>query len=161
MSELTFNKNSKSKRNLTVALIVLVLISVWLFNIGYSKNNLGLLISAILFSLLGLYFLIKNLSNSPILTVNKNGIKSNVNGMGLIVWKFITGFEISDAINMRVIVVNIIHQDELLQNKNPISRTLMKSNQNRLGSPVVIPESEFNESLESIINKIEEYKNSL
>ena len=64
--------------------------------------------------------------------------------MGLIDRRFITGFEFSDAINVKVIVVRINNQDELLKSKNLISRTLM--NTNRLESLVINPESEFSES---------------
>lgn len=109
----------------------------------------------------GFYSLKRIISNAETVVVNEKGISSRVNKMGLVKWEYIKAFEIKDAINSKVLVVYINDHEKLLSEMNRVSKILMKTNIKRLGSPVIIPESEFNDSLYEVKKRIEEYKNSL
>ena len=84
-----------------------------------------------------------------------------MNGIGLIAWKYIEGFEIKKGINATFLVIKVSDTEELLSSVNRVSRILMKSNIKRLGSPVAIPQSEFHEPLQLVKEVIEAYKSSL
>ena len=93
--------------------------------------------------------------------MNNEGIYSKVNGMGKIKWVFIDSFNISDTAKLSFLVAEINNIDEALQNKNTISKLLMKSNIKKLGSPIVFPSLLFQKPLEEVIEEINEFRNNL
>jgi hypothetical protein len=51
--------------------------------------------------------------------------------------------------------------EEFLSKKNKVVSLLMRSNIKTLGSPVVIAENEFDQSLHEVVLKIEEFRKNL
>lgn len=132
--------------SISIALVVLE---------NYSKI---LLSAALILIAQGAFFIIKGLLNSDTVIINTEGIYSNVNKMGLIKWSFIEGFEIKKLKNTSGIVVKINDQEGLLREMNPVSKVLMSSNIKRLGSPVILPESEMDKPLEIVLTELTAYK---
>jgi len=112
-----------------------------------------------LFIFMGCYLMNTYLKNEPSVIVSKSGIRSSVNGVGTISWKFIAGFDIVSGINFEALVILLKDQETFFQDKNSIVKNLMKSNTRRFGSPAVIPETEFHVSLPEAIEMIEKYRN--
>lgn len=161
MTEIRFNKNRKSKiRGLILSIFTSLLAIVMIF-LGIQSQSNSIVIIFTGFLALGIYLITKSIQTSDTVIVNKVGISSKVNGMGLITWEFIESFEIKKAVNTTVLVINVNDSEKLLSTINKASQKLMKSNIKRLGSPVVIPQSEFHEPLEVSLSKIEKYKNNL
>lgn len=161
MEEVRFKKNKKSKvTGIVISIVIIFFASAMSILCMQSQYNLSLIIF-IVFLVYGFYLLIKLLINADTVTVNTNGILSQVNGRGSIEWKFIEGLEISKAIHSKVLVVKVKDLDNLFKTVNKVSKKLMKTNIKRYGNPVVIPQSEFNEPLENVKERIENYKNRL
>jgi hypothetical protein len=158
MEELRFQKNQKSKKREVLKASFIILFAILILMIQY--NQITIIIS-IIFLILGLYLIYCSLKNKNTVFVSEKGILSSVNGMSLIKWEHIRDFEIKKAVNANVLVVNVSDTDKLLNEMNKVSKQLMSTNIKKLGSPVIIPESEFNNSLEEVKSKIENYKNSL
>lgn len=155
MKELTFKKSSKAKQKdklLSVFLVTLLLIALY---IAYNDNSKASLIILSLMLIGGVSFLYKSWSNKNTVIVNNQGIYNQTNGMGLIEWEYITSFEISKLRNAEVLIVKINDSNKLLSGKNAITRQLMKSNINKLGSPIVIMGSEFNQELGWVKKELE------
>lgn len=161
MNDLIFTKSKQNRILGLIISIVLIILSIYMI-VHFLKLNL-ILNSIIFIFLLGIsiYMLYKNIMNTPTVRVNHIGIKSNVNGMGMIKWELIDGFEIKKAINARVIAVKINDQNTLMNDINKVSKKLMNTNIKKLGSPVVIPKSEFQLPLEIVLDKIESYRSNL
>ena len=158
MEELRFQKNQKSKKREVIKASLIILFAIIILVV--QTNQITIVISTI-FVILGLYFIYSSLRNKDTVIISEKGILSSVNGMSLIKWEHIKDFEIKNAVNAKVLVVNISDTNRLLNEMNKVSKQLMRTNIKKLGSPVIIPESEFNNSLEEVKNKIENYKNSL
>ena len=161
MKEFSFKKSAKNRTKDILLSIVLIIVSSLMLVKSYNDDSkFGLIIfSILLFG--GVYLLFKALNNKSTVIVNKEGISNNTNGMGLIPWKFIEGFEISRVGASQALVIKTNDDQALLSRMNGISRKLMQSNISKLGSPVVIMENEFDESLSTVKTKLEDYKDSL
>jgi hypothetical protein len=161
MDSISYKKNKKAKNKELILSGIAIAMS--LFMIKYSDQNNMILFIAMFLGLPGfaLYVIYNSLLDNATVTVNQFGISSNTNLMGLVKWEYIVDFEIEKAVNSKVLVVNINDIESFLSEKNIISTQLMKSNIKRLGSPVIIPESEFNYSLDVVKREIEDYKNSI
>jgi hypothetical protein len=158
MQTLTFTKaNShriKSGLSHTLSLVVFVYLGVnKCLEASYLSGAFFLL-----FSLVPIISLFKIITKSPTLVVNQEGITNNTNMMGLIKWDYIDRYEIKKIIGRRILVIHLNDPDAFLASKNLISRTLMKTNTKKLGSPAAIGEIELNEPLEDIIKKIKDLK---
>lgn len=161
MDVIRFKKNKKRKIRDQVKSVLTSLLAIIMILLGIQIQSNSLIIIFVGFLGFGIYLIIKSFSTADTVVVNNKGISSNVNGMGLIDWKFIEDFEIKKAVNAMVLVVIINDTEKLLSTVNKVSQKLMKSNIKRLGSPVIIPQSEFHEPLQLVKEKIEKYKNSL
>ena len=159
MEDLQFKKNRKSVRREIMKAIMVVILAILIFVI--QSDQLTMVIISAGLVILGFYLIYNSLKNKNTVIVNKRGILSSTNGMSLIKWEYIEGFEIKKAVNTEVLVVTVNDIDTLLSEMNRISKQLMKTNIKKLGSPVIIPKSEFNDSLTEAKAKIEKYKNSL
>ncbi len=158
MEELRFQKNQKSKKREVLKASFIILFAILILLI---QSNQTTMILSTIFLILGIYLIYSSLKNKDTVVVSEKGILSSVNGMSLIKWVHIRDFEIKKAVNVNVLVVNVSDTDKLLNEMNKVSKQLMRTNIKKLGSPVIIPESEFNNSLEEVKSKIENYKNSL
>jgi len=161
MDRLEFQPSKKSKlqsRRLSVFTSVLSLVLIF-FGVK-NPSNITIIIG-ICFLALGVYLLVKSYSTSATVILNEHGLTSRVNAMGLIEWKFIDGFELKNALNTSVIMVRINEPTKLLHGINRVSKKLMESNIHRLGSPVVIPADEFDESLDLVLEKMEQFRRNL
>lgn len=74
--------------------------------------------------------------------------------MGLIEWKYISHFELKKAMGRTFIVIHLNDVDAFLMTKRKVSRTLMKSNIKKLGSPAVISEFEFDKDLDLVVEEL-------
>jgi hypothetical protein len=161
MDNLSFTKSTKAKTKDKLLSILLVIVLFFMVFNSYNDNSK---VALTIFSLLligSFVLLFKALSNKNTVVVNKEVIFNHTNGMGLTKWKFITGFEISNIRNAQILIIKINDFEELLSQKNGISRKLMKSNINKLGSPVLIMGSEFDQELTLVKDKLEKYRDSL
>jgi len=105
--------------------------------------------------------LISIILNKPTVIIDANGIRNNTNMMGLVKWEYIDDLEIKTVMYRPLLVIKLNEQESFLKSKNLFSRTLMKTNINSLGSPVVIGASEFDEPLEIVLEKIIAFRNNL
>lgn len=161
MEDIRFKKNPKNNKREIIKAGMTSVLSVFMLIYGVQYNSLFIIIVFAVFLVLGLYLIYSSLQNKDTVVINEKGISSNANGMGLIEWKYIEDFEIKKAVNAIVLVVKINDIEKLLSQMSKGSKLLMKTNIKKLGSPVIIPESEFNEPLITAKDRIEKYKNSL
>ena len=160
MTQIIFRKNNIQKTNTILLSLITVIILCGLILYGIKDSSLLLIISSSLFLVIAIYQLFKAIINAPTVIINEDGINSKVNGMGLIRWDLIERFEIKKPAKTPMLVIIINDEKKLFEGINKLSTLIMKSNIKKLGSPVVIPESEFNEPLEIVIDKIEVFRNS-
>lgn len=119
------------------------------------KDDFGFAILNFAVCLIALLLIINVLANKVTVTVDEKGVKNNTNFMGPIEWKYISHFELKKAMGRRFIVIHLNDVDAFLKTKRKMSRTLMKSNIKRLGSPAVISEFEFDKDLELVVEELE------
>lgn len=161
MEELKYYKSEEHKKKDKIASLFTIIFTGLFLVILYNSN---LVLTAIFFSLfffIGAYQFINSFKNKVTVVLNNEGIYSKVNGMGTIKWVFIDSFNISDTAKLSFLVAEINNIDEALQNKNTISKLLMKSNIKKLGSPIVFPSLLFQKPLEEVIEEINEFRNNL
>ncbi|MFK7749584.1 MAG: STM3941 family protein [Kordia sp.] len=113
-----------------------------------------------LFTFVGCYLLNVYAKNKPSVIVDKRGITSTANGVGMISWEFITDFTLKDGINFEALVILLNDEAAFFKDKSNIVKRLMKSNRQRFGSPVIIPATEFHLPLSEAIEMIKNYRNS-
>ncbi len=157
MEKIEFYKSGSQRIKSGILFVFLLLIFSFLTFNEIKENHF---INSMLFSifiLVSIISLIKVILNKPNVVIDSQGIRNNTNMMGLIEWEFISDFEIKTVMKRKILVINLNDQEAFLKSKKPISRTLMKTNINKLGSPAAIGEFEFNESLENVITKIKTY----
>ncbi|MBC8756539.1 hypothetical protein H2O64_17840 [Kordia sp. YSTF-M3] len=151
---LLFYKDKKFRRK-QIMLSMLIMVSSG-FTIYFAPTMTVRIIFG-LFFIVGSFIFYSFTANKPTVIVNDEGIRSTTNGMGIIAWKYITGFEIKKGINFKAIVITINDEDDFFKDKSNLAKGLMKTNIKRFGSPVIIPESEFNVSMLEAIEMIEAY----
>jgi hypothetical protein len=152
---LLFYKDKKFRRK-QILLSILIMVSS-----GFTIYLMPIITVCILFGLffsVGSFIFYSFITNKPTVIVNEEGIKNNANGMGSVAWKYITGFEIKKGINFKAIVIKINDEEGFFKDKSKLTKGLMKTNVKRFGSPVVIPESEFNIAMPQAIQMIEKYR---
>lgn len=161
MNNLTYHQSKKSLKRERIKSGVISTVSIVMG--CYSFLSGYYLVSVVFWLLLslGVFLFLKSYQKRVTVTVNEQGLISDVNGMGLIPWDHIEGFEIVDGVNVRCLVVKVKNEKQLLESVGGISKKLMSSNINRMGSPVVIPESQFDDNLAGVRNEMEAYKDSL
>ncbi len=149
-------KNRSRIFSLIIHFVIVISISIALLILeNYSKI---LLAAGLILMAQAIFFIIKGLLNRYTVIINNEGIYTNVNKMGIINWSFIEGFEIKKLKNISGIVVKINDNEGLLREMNPVSKALMSSNIKRLGSPVILPESEMDKPLEIVLAELNAYK---
>ncbi len=161
MEDIRFKKNKKKNKREIIKAGMTAILSVAMIIYGAYIDSLFIIIVFAGFLVLGLYLIYNSLKNKDTVIINEKGISSNTNKMGLIKWKYIEDFEIKNTVNTKVLVVKVNDLEKLLNEMTKVSKLLMKTNIKKLGSPVIIPESEFNEPLDNVKDRIEKYKNSL
>ncbi|MEZ4685601.1 MAG: STM3941 family protein [Bacteroidia bacterium] len=92
--------------------------------------------------------------------LNAKGIFIRANGIGLIPWKEVTGFMLMKGGEMKVIAVEVSGPEELIASRGRLTRSIMRSNM-QAGSPVLIPDSEFNIPIEEALAQIREFYDGL
>ena len=161
MKAIKFTKNRKNKTKDLILSIFTTLLAITMIYKGVQSQSNSVIIIFVGFLGLGISLIIKSIKVADTIIVNQDGISSKVNRMGLIKWEFIERFEIKKAVNTTVMVIHTKDTEKLLNTLSKSTQILMKSNIKRLGSPVVIPQSEFHEPLEVALSKIEKFKSSL
>lgn len=152
---LLFYRNKKFRRKQIMLSILIMVLSAFMI---YVVPTLTMYILFGLFFSVGSFIFYSFITNKPTVIVNEEGIKNGANGMGSIAWKYITGFEIKKGINFIAIVIKINDEEDFFKDKSKLAKGLMKTNVKRFGSPVIIPESEFNVPLLEAIEMIEKYR---
>lgn len=167
MQELIYRQGEKGKRKGIITSLIIILLSILTLFLSVLNKSIFMLVFFAVLLIFGIYFIYKNMQNLPSVVVNQNGITSKINGMGLIKWEFIEGFEIrkpvssTEFINTEVLIVKINNNEKLLQEMNSASKFMMKSNIRKVGNPVLIPKLAFDKPLEVIIQELESYKKNL
>ena len=157
MKKLIYKKSNRNIIKEIILLIMIISLSIFMIITFEGSTTVFLFLPLILISL---FFLIATAinRNKPTVIVDSNGIKSKVNGMGIVEWKFVQEIKIVKGIRTTFLVVKINEVDDFLKNKSKISQKLMKSNIGRLGSPCVIPETQFEKPLVNVVNEIKRYQ---
>jgi hypothetical protein len=157
MEELTYRQSLKHRKTGTVISIICMvsgaLVMLQVEDARSWKMRLGLF-----FAVFGVLILIRVIRNKVMITVNKLGIKSEVNAMNIISWSYIEGFEIKSRPTGLAIIAKINDPEMLLNEKNSMSKFLMKSNIKKMGSPVVFPDSFFDKPLDVVLEELENFR---
>lgn len=161
MNTFIFYKSAKNRVTELVIAIVLMVLPLKLALTQYKNKSYFPVIFFTTLLIFGLLLFLRNLRSKKTLILNEQGIICRTNAIGLVEWKFIQGVEIKKASQSRILAFNITNTEELLSQKNKAVALLMRSNIKPLGSPVVIAENEFNESLEEVVLKIETFRENL
>lgn len=161
MNTFIFYKSAKNRIIELFIAVVLIVLPLKLALTQFKNKAYFPVLFFVLLITLGLLLLLRNLRSKKTLILNKQGIVCRTNAIGLVEWKFIEGAEIVKASQSRVLAFKITNTEELLSQKNKAVGLLMRSNIKPLGSPVVIAENEFDQSLDDVILKIEAYRNNL
>lgn len=156
-----FYKSSKNRIIELILSIVLIAIPLKLAMTQYKNKAYFPVVFFVILIVFGLLLFLRNLRSKKTLILNEQGIVCRTNAIGLVEWKFIEGLEIVKASQSRILVFKITNTEELLIQKNKAVTLLMRSNINPLGSPVVIAENEFDQSLEEVIIAIEAFRKNL
>jgi hypothetical protein len=152
---LLFYRDPKRRKRELFFSVLIILISVAMILFW---SSLFVYIFFGLFTFVGCYLLNVYAKNKPSVIVNGQGITSSTNGVGMISWEFVDGFEIKDGINFQALVIMLNDDEAFFKDKNKIVINLMKSNLHRFGSPAIIPATEFHLSLSETIEMIENYR---
>jgi hypothetical protein len=150
------------KAQITKLLIVLVVFSgifYWLQMDMESKPIYLMIVWTLMLILIG-YGIIQAAQNRPTLIVNKEGIldSSSINAIGKLDWYEIKNIVIRNGVNMNFLCFDLMNEDAVLQRVNPVKKILIKSNKKRLGTVCAIPEISLNQSLESVLEEINSYR---
>ena len=158
MHTYTFYKSNKNKITEIFIGLFLVAIPLKLAMTQYKNKAYFPVIFFVILIVFGLLLFLRNLRSKKTLIVNDQGIICRTNAIGLVEWKFIEGIEIVKASQSRILIFKITNTEELLSQKNKAVALLMRSNIKPLGSPVAIAENEFDQSLEDVVLKIEDFR---
>jgi hypothetical protein len=157
----TFHKSQKKKIAEILIGLFLVLAPLKLALMQYKNKAYFPVVIFVILSVFGLLLLVRNLRSKKTLILNEQGIICRTNAIGLVEWKYIEGVQISKASQSKMLVFNMKNTDEFLSKKNKVVSLLMRSNIKPLGSPVVIAENEFDQSLDEVVLKIEAFRKNL
>ncbi|MEN9443072.1 MAG: hypothetical protein RLZ33_3149 [Bacteroidota bacterium] len=157
----TFYKSRKNKITEIIIGLFLVAIPLKLALTQYKNKAYFPVIFFVILIVFGLLLFLRNMRSKKTLLLNEQGIVCRTNAIGLVEWKYIEGVEIVKASQSRILVFKITNTEELLSQKNKAVGLLMRSNIKPLGSPVVIAENEFDQSLDDVILKIEAFRKNL
>lgn len=161
MNTFIFYKSAKNKIIELIISIVLIALPLKLALTQYKNKAYFPVIFFVILIVFGLLLFLRNMRSKKTLLLNEQGIICRTNAIGLVEWKFIEGVEIVKASQSRILVFKITNTEELLSQKNKAVALLMRSNIKPLGSPVVIAENEFDQSLDDVILKIEAFRKNL
>jgi hypothetical protein len=156
-----FHKSQKKKITEILIGLFLVLAPLKLALMQYKNKAYFPVVIFVILSVFGLLLLLRNLRSKKTLILNEQGIICRTNAIGLVEWKYIDGVEISKASQSKMLVFNMKNTEEFLSKKNKVVSLLMRSNIKTLGSPVVIAENEFDQSLDEVVLKIEAFRKNL
>jgi hypothetical protein len=157
----TFHKSQKNKIAEILIGLFLVLVPIKLALMQYKNKAYFPVVIFVVLSVLGLLLLVRNLRSKKTLILNEEGIICRTNAIGLVEWKYIDGVKILKASQSKMLVFNMKNTEEFLSKKNKVVSLLMRSNIKTLGSPVVIAENEFDQSLDEVVLKIEAFRKNL
>jgi hypothetical protein len=159
MEELTYRQSPKHRKTGLVISIICTVSGALIISQAETqswKMRLGFFIA-----IFGILVLLRVLRNKVMITVNKQGIKSDLNASGLISWSYIEGFEIKPRPGGLAIVAKINNPEMLLNEKSRFSRSLMKTNFKKFGSPVVFPDQFFHKPAQEVVEELENYRKSV
>ena len=157
----TFHKSQKKKIAEILIGLFLVLAPLKLALMQYKNKAYFPVVIFVILSVFGLLLLVRNLRSKKTLILNEQGIICRTNAIGMVEWKYIDGVQILKASQSNMLVFNMKNTEEFLSKKNKVVSLLMRSNIKPLGSPVVIAENEFDQSLDEVVLKIEAFRKNL
>lgn len=157
----TFHKSQKKKIAEILIGLFLVLAPLKLALMQYKNKAYFPVVIFVILSVFGLLLLVRNLRSKKTLILNEQGIICRTNAIGLVEWKYIDGVQILKASQSNMLVFNMKNTEEFLSKKNKVVSLLLRSNIKPLGSPVVIAENEFDQSLDEVVLKIEAFRKNL
>lgn len=161
MNELIFYKSKRQRLKSGITFSVLLLTFIYVMLFFYEKEEFFYLLIFFILTVISAYSLTSVVFNKPTVIVDEKGIRNNTNMMGLIKWSFIIDFEIKTIMKRELFVIKLNNKDGFLNEKNFFSKSLMKTNVNKLESPAVIGEFEFDAPLEVVLEKIKIFRESL
>ncbi|WP_289056112.1 STM3941 family protein [Carboxylicivirga marina] len=150
------------KAQITKLLIISIVFSAifyWL-QMDMESISIYLIIVWTLMLILTGYGIIHAAKNKPTLIVNKEGIidSSSLNAIGTLDWDEIKNIEIRKGVNMNFLCFDLENEKAVLQRISSIKKILAKSNKKQLGTICAIPEISLNQSLESVFEAINLYR---
>jgi len=141
---------------MVISAVLIIITSLTLF----LREDMSQILRIINFCIIGIFtlLLVRSLMNTDTVIVDEIGIRSRVNGMGLVKWSYVEDFEIVKLRNSMGILFHINNHEALLNEMNSMSRGMMRTNIKKLGSPVIIPQPELHKPLEIVLQELLEYK---
>lgn len=157
METILFTRNAQHAKREKILTVITVLMGMWMI---IQSISYGAILPVVFFGAitgLGVNHWIKIIKNKPSVIVNERGITSKTNFMGLVSWDHITGFELKQIGRSVLLVVLVRDSKKVLNERSWMARILMSTNTKRLGSPVVIPASEFDRPMEEVFDIVDGY----
>lgn len=121
----------------------------------------GIGIAAIVFALLALFFIIKNLFNKRwVLRANPEGLYLRIRNELFIPWQEITGFEVFEVRGSKSVLIMLKDpQAYITKEKSPLLRKMMQWNLRLCGTSVSISSSTMQISHKELLTLLIEYWN--
>lgn len=116
-------------------------------------------VSIVFFGLCGVIGLKKLFDKKPGLILSNAGITDNSSGFsaGFIAWNEITGFDVYQTHNQKMLVVLLNNPEKYIEIGSSIRRTLIKASYKMSGSPVVITSSSLKINFDELLKTCNEY----
>ena len=153
----------KTPKSTIVKLIIgQIIFSIVLYSLHSDISDVSVVIWILwlLILIFVIFAIVKATQNKPTLIIDKTGIidNSSVNGIGKIDWNDIRNIEIRKGVNTNFLCIDFFDEQKILNKTNLMKRFLMKSNKKKLGTICAIPEISINDSLESVLNEINQFR---
>lgn len=116
-------------------------------------------VSIVFFGLCGIIGLKKLFDRKPGLILSNAGITDNSSGLssGFIAWSEITGFDVYQTHNQKMLVVLLDNPEKYLEMGSALRRSLIKTSYKMSGSPVVITPSSLKINFDELLKTCNEY----
>ncbi|MCG9792662.1 STM3941 family protein [Flavobacterium algicola] len=116
------------------------------------------IIASLLFTILGIYGIIKLFDKTVGLTVDENGITDNTNAssVGLIKWSEITEIKAEKVMSTKFLLIFTKNPNKFLEKKSGIKRKILQGNMKMYGTPISITSTTLKYKFDDLNNLLVE-----
>lgn len=161
MKQIIYYKSLKQRNRSILTYCLMTIILVYFLKAQYHRQDYYVGIFYLIFAIISLFSLFKNVKNTSTVVVDSSGIMKNTNLIGLIEWRFIDHFELKKVFRSTVIIIHLTNSKDFLKTKNLFSRLMMRRNSKKLGSLTAIGQLEIEQPLEEVIKDLQKYKKTI